>query len=127
MTKASRQTGYNGEMLAQRILARKGFRMEALNWRAGKLGEIDLVAYHPEQGLLVFVEVKARRSGQYGAPQEAVHPRKQAQIAAMAEAYLAQHPTGNQVQIRFDVIGILYPGGGKPIQIEHIEDAFRLF
>lgn len=127
MTQKSRRTGQTGEELAKRILSMKGFRIEAVNWRMGVLGEIDLIAYHPQSTILAFVEVKTRRTAQYGAPQEAVNPRKQAQLAALAEAYLATHPQAEHVRMRFDVVGIFYPGQGKPAQIEHIEDAFQLF
>lgn len=126
MTQASRRTGQTGEDLAKRVLSVKGFQIEAVNWRMGTLGEIDLIAYHPRQAILAFVEVKTRRTAQYGTPQETVDPRKQTQLAILAEAYLAAHPQPPHVQMRFDVIGIFYPGQGKPAQITHIEDAFRL-
>jgi putative endonuclease len=124
MTNRSKETGQKGETIAQAILRRKGFRIEAVNWRSGKLGEIDLIAWHPQERLLAFVEVKTRKSGLFGSPAEAVNARKQAQIATLAEIWLAQHPPEADARIRFDVIGIYYPGQGKPAEITHIEDAF---
>ena len=124
MTKQSRATGQQGEKIAEAILKRKGFRIEAVNWRYSKLGEIDLIAYQEEDSLLAFVEVKTRKSGLYGCPAEAVDERKQAQLAALAEIYLAEHPELADGQIRFDVISVYYPGLGKAAEIEHLENAF---
>ncbi len=124
MTLTSNQTGLRGEQIAQRIYMAQGFRIEALNWRAGRSGEIDVIAYHPVQRLLVFVEVKTRKSAEYGHPFEAVGVAKQAQVRRLAEAYLAQHPPESTVQIRFDVVGVAYPGQGRPAVVSHLENAF---
>ena len=124
MTIASRATGQKGEQLAQNIYLRQGFRIEALNWRAGRSGEIDVIAFHPAKRILAFVEVKTRRSADYGHPFEAVGPRKQGQLHRLAEAYLASRPLADDVQLRFDVVGIYYPGQGKPAEISHLENAF---
>jgi putative endonuclease len=124
MTKATRQTGVRGEQIARSILQSQGFRIEAANWRAGKLGEIDLIAFHPAQKLLALVEVKTRRSSVCGTALESVDPRKQAQLYAIAEAYLAQHPPADDTSIRFDVIAVNFPGQNKPAEVEHLENAF---
>ena len=124
MTQASNQTGLKGEQIAQKIYTAQGFCIEALNWRAGRSGEIDVIASHAQQRLLVFVEVKTRKSADYGHPFEAVGAGKQAQVRRLAEAYLAQYPPGHEVQIRFDVVGIFYPGKGRPAEVSHLENAF---
>jgi putative endonuclease len=124
MTQASNAIGYQGEKTAQMIYTRLGFRIEALNWRAGRLGEIDVIAYQPQTRLLAFVEVKTRKNTQYGHPFEAVDLRKQAQLRRLAEAYLASHPQPAHVQMRFDVVGIYYPGQGRAAEISHLENAF---
>lgn len=123
MTRASRGTGLRGEQIAQDVLRRKGFRIEALNWRHGRMGEIDIVARHPSEDLLVFVEVKTRKGASFGTPAEAVDTRKQAQIAVLAEVYLSQTASAPK-SVRFDVIGICFPGGSLPAEIQHIENAF---
>lgn len=124
MTQASHAIGQQGEHIAQMIYRRQGFSIEALNWRAGRLGEIDIIAFHPQSRILAFVEVKTRKNPQHGHPFEAVGPRKQKQIQRLAEAYLASHPQLHDVQMRFDVVGVSYPGQGQPAEISHLEDAF---
>ena len=127
MTQASHRLGRQGEKIAHAILRQKGFRIEAVNWRAGQLGEIDLVAYHPQRKLLAFVEVKTRKGDMFGVPGESVHGAKQAKLLALAEAYLGLHPQEPDTTIRFDVVGVLFPGGGKPAEIAHLENAFGDF
>jgi putative endonuclease len=124
MTQASNATGQRGELIAQRIYQRQGFRIEALNWRAGRAGEIDVIAFHPQRRLLAFVEVKTRKGSDYGHPFEAVGPGKQGRLRRLAEAYLANHPKAEDVEMRFDVVGICYPGQGKPAEISWLENAF---
>jgi putative endonuclease len=124
MSQTNNQTGLRGEQIAQGVLRQKGFRIEAFNWRLGKSGEIDIIAFHSELQMLVFVEVKTRKSISQGSPQEAVHPKKIHQILSLAEAYLGLHPVSPNVSIRFDVIAIYFPGGNQPAKIHYIENAF---
>jgi putative endonuclease len=128
MTIESRETGQKGEAIAQAVMRRKGFRIEAVNWRAGRTGEIDLVAFHPQKQILAFVEVKTRKSGQYGTPAESVHAAKRVRLLKLAEAYLPlfleKHSEAGDLHIRFDVISVSYPGHGRPADINHIEEAF---
>ena len=80
--------GQEGEAEAERYLRRKGYRIVARNVRSS-LGELDLVA---EDGqTLVFIEVKARRSGEFGGAIHAVHRQKQQKLARLASQFLAQH------------------------------------
>lgn len=128
MTHSSYQTGQKGELVAQSILKQKGFVIEETNWRspntAEKLGEIDIIARRPEQHLLVFVEVKTRKSDAYGLPVESVDDRKQQQLMALAEIYLSLHTHIPTFSIRFDVISVYYPGQGRPAEVEHLENVF---
>ena len=113
-----RSLGDRGEDMAAAHLKKQGYKILERNYRT-PLGEIDLIARH--QGVLVFVEVKTRRSRKFGSPQEAVHPAKQERLRNLAEYYLQQQGLG-EVMVRFDVVGILWQEG-KP-QIEVIEGAF---
>ncbi len=83
--------------------------MIARNWRC-QYGEVDLIAALP--GLVVFCEVKARRSAGFGGPEGAVDWRKQRRLRRLAAVWLAeQHP--GWVEIRFDVASVV----GAKIQV----------
>ena len=81
--------------------------------------DIDLVA--ERDGLVAFVEVKARRGRQFGDPVEAVHWRKQRELTRSAAVWIDRHGRPNETY-RFDVIGVLVEGNS--VRIKHIEDAF---
>lgn len=125
MSTATRSTGVYGEKIAQSYLQQKGFRLKVCNWRCGRLGEIDLVVYHPEHKLLAFVEVKTRRSTSAGSPLEAVTPVKAQRIIQMAQAYLAASPLEEGMVVRFDVVGVTLGGLRTPAVITHLENAFQ--
>jgi putative endonuclease len=110
------KSGQEGERLAAEYLQKKGFLICETNYRAGK-SEIDIIAIKGE--LMVFVEVKLRKSANYGYPEEAVNEKKWEKITEGAEAYLEKN-RWNGI-IRFDIISILK--ANKP-EITHIEDAF---
>jgi putative endonuclease len=110
--------GDRGEDLAAAFLKKQGYKILERNYRT-PLGEVDIIAR--QRGVLVFIEVKTRRSGKFGSPQEAVHPAKQERLRNLAEYYLSQKRLG-EVAVRFDVVGILWQGE-KP-QIEVIQGAF---
>ena len=74
-------------------------------------------------GVLVFVEVKARRTDAHGGAAYAVGPAKQAKLVRLAASYLARQRQGERV-CRFDVV--LCSGSGPAGAIEHIENAFEV-
>ena len=57
-------TGPWGEALAAEYLRKKGWRIEAMNYRT-RLGEIDIIASNRQY--LVFCEVKLRKSADFAA------------------------------------------------------------
>jgi putative endonuclease len=113
-----RAKGTLGEDAAVEYLGKKGYRILERNYRFER-GEIDIIA--EEREVLVFVEVKARRSQAFGEPHEAVTARKQNQIRKVAEGYLFLHEI-NDKECRFDIIAIHYKG--SKMSIEHFENAF---
>ena len=119
--KSAELLGPWGEATAAAFLRRKGFRIEAMNYRT-RLGEIDIIARN--RSFLVFAEVKLRKSDLYGAPREFVTAAKQNRLKAAAMQYLSEHETA--LQPRFDVIEIYAPQGlaTKMPRINHIENAF---
>ena len=89
-------------------------------------GEIDLIMRHART--LVFVEVRYRKSAQFGSPAETVDRRKQVKIRATAEHYLQRHIQGAGVTCRFDVVALRpTPGSGPETQkIDWLQDAFGI-
>ena len=110
-----REVGSRYEKLAARELAERGYEILALNYRC-RQGEGDIVCR--QGGVLVFVEVKYRSTGSFGAPSQAVDSRKQARIRHAAVHYMYAHGIAPDTPCRFDVVGIL----GN--QVEIIENAF---
>ena len=116
-----RALGQLGEDLAAEALARRGYHILTRNFRC-RHGEMDIIASHG--GVLVFVEVKTRRSCGYGPPAEAVTFAKQQRMASTAQFYLNQ---GRHIgrDCRFDVVSVLLQPG-KAAEIEIIAAAFEL-
>lgn len=109
--------GKRSEIIASDYLKQKGYKIIDVNYK-NKVGEIDVIAKDKE--CLVFVEVKARVSQQFGHPLEAVNTQKQQKIRAVAGVYLMKcHML--DAECRFDVVSIL---GVENLEIEHIVDAF---
>ncbi len=117
----ARQLGQWGEDLVAEDLRRKGWTVEARNFRC-RMGELDLVVKN--ERYLVFVEVKLRKNARFGAACEAVTPAKQRKLLKAAEFYLMSHPT--RLQPRFDVAEVYAPQGVRTADpvINYIESAF---
>jgi putative endonuclease len=72
---------------------------------------------------LVFIEVKSRRSANYGAPQLAVGYRKQKKISMVALNYIEEKQKQGR-SARFDVVSIRLSPSGHDIEL--IKNAFEL-
>src|SRR4030081_2260566 len=94
--------GRAGEAAAEEWLCGAGMRLVERDVRL-RNGQIDLVMLDGEH--LVIVEVKARRGGDYGLPQEAVTGRKLAKLRELAETYCLLHPHIG-VGVRIDVVAV---------------------
>lgn len=116
--KASRlEIGQSGEARAKAYLESKGLMCLEQNFRC-RGGEIDLVCKQGNR--IVFVEVKVRKSADYGSGAEAVDFRKREKLLRTASYYLHMRHLDNAL-CRFDVISI---EPGPPEKINHIENAF---
>ena len=112
-------TGKQGEELAVAYLQQLGYRILERNYRC-PLGEIDIVAR--EKGTLVFVEVKSRKSEQFGDPELAVGKTKQRKLTLIALYYLARQNASAQ-GARFDVVAVKMLGDRTEVKL--IRDAFE--
>ena len=104
-----RRFGDWGEDYARQFLERRGYSILESNYR-GQYGEIDLVAREGE--CLVFVEVKSRRTGAFGRPEESVTEAKQQKLVQAAMEYM-QSKGMEECEWRIDVVGI-EAGGPRP-------------
>lgn len=112
----ARQTlGRQGEQLAAEHLQRSGLRILDRNWRCEE-GEIDIVA--ADGRVLVICEVKTRSDRRYGAPIEAIGPRKHRRLRRLAVRWVVAHGVLFD-EIRIDVVGILRAAPGE-FTIEHV-------
>lgn len=119
MTMARQNLGKSGEDLAVAELTRRGYAVLARRYRT-RHGEIDIVARDGE--IVVFVEVKARTTGEFGMAAEAVTAWKQRRLTAMAVDYLARNRLTDR-PCRFDVVAIMRRESGTPA-IEVFPNAF---
>lgn len=107
------------EKSAETYLRRNGLKTLARNYRCRR-GEIDLVMTHGD--CIVFVEVRYRRSDEFGDPLETITRRKQQRIIAAATHFLAANPALRDRSCRFDAIGV--KGSGTRVEYDWISDAF---
>ena len=115
---ARRTLGATGESLAADLYRKLGFTIVDRNWRCNS-GELDLVVACGD--LLIFCEVKTRRTDFFGSPAEAVGYAKQARLRRLAAAWMSEHNAGWK-NVRFDVVSVLI-GETEP-QITHLPNAF---
>lgn len=101
------ELGRLAEDFAVELLTSKGYKIIERNFRS-RFGEIDIVA--TEGRILVFVEVKARWSDKFGAPEEAVTPSKLWKIKKTADYYALTNSKTNE-KMRIDVVAIEIRGG----------------
>ena len=110
-----------GEREAARALERRGWRILARNYRAGRK-EIDIVARR--ERTLAFVEVKTRAGVGFGHPEEAVTGSKRREIEAVATDFVRRHRL-EHLDIRFDVVAIVVGRGRRIERFTHVPDAWR--
>ena len=114
------EQGALSEQAAENYLASRGLEVLERNFRS-RCGEIDLVMMDGKD--LVFVEVRYRRSADFGGALESITRAKINRIRRTAEAFLAARPRLEFVNCRFDVV-LATPGadGGR---LEWIPNAFE--
>jgi putative endonuclease len=116
-TRNTRSIGTEGEQKAVEFLVTNNYSIIKINFRVGRIGEIDIIAKDAEY--ICFIEVKTRRSVNFGTPSEAVTFSKQEKIKLIASIYLSN--TGNINKcVRFDVIEILMKNSNGVNEIQSI-------
>lgn len=95
--------GKDAEALAARYLADRGLALVTANFRA-RVGELDLVM--TERGVLVVVEVRARRRTNVATPAATVGRGKQRRLIRATSYFLLRHRQFAQWPVRFDVVSV---------------------
>jgi putative endonuclease len=83
-----KETGQQGELLAQNYLKKRGYRIIETNYRS-RYGEIDIIAKHNKH--LVFIEVRTKKSREFGSPEESITEAKAGRLRATACQYKETH------------------------------------
>lgn len=112
----SRVIGQIKEKEALIYLKAKGLKPIARNFNT-RMGEIDLIMKDKEY--IVFVEVRYRKTSEYGSGLESITYGKQEKIKRTATYYLQKNSLYDKVYCRFDVIS-LSTGG----EVDWIRNAF---
>ena len=105
-----RAKGKAGEDLACKYLEACGYRIIERNYQYGH-GEIDIVAMEGDE--LVFIEVKSRKSLEFGEPEFAFTKNKLSQVRKIASAYLVERDLRDRV-CRVDAVAVLFQQEQKP-------------
>lgn len=113
--------GLAGELAAARHFESLGWTVLAHRFRFGH-HDLDLIVRR--EGLVAFVEVKARRSAAFGSGAEAVGWQKRAILRLIAGVWIAREGRPEE-RYRFDLAVVTWPGGGVFPHVSHIEDAWR--
>jgi len=126
MTRARQRIGRAAEDLVASRLRAAQWEIVERNART-RYGELDIVAL--DGGTLVFVEVKAGRSGSEHGPERpilSVGPRKQRQVRRLAVAWMAARRGSlpGFAEIRFDAVGVVFDHDGRLADFEHLSGAF---
>jgi putative endonuclease len=114
--RAAETHGRRSELWAALLLSCKLYRVLGRRVKT-KLGELDLVALSPD-GILCFIEVKARALEDSAA--EAITAHQRDRIARAAALYLGTRPALRHRAVRFDAI-LVTPRRWP----RHVKDAWR--
>ncbi len=114
-----REVGSRGEKLAVDFLKGLGYRIVQMNFRC-RQGEIDIIAQQGE--CLVFVEVRTKKSSDFGTPEESVTLSKREKLIVLANIYL-QTLDSPPPSWRIDVVAVELTPDDRISRLEHIENA----
>ncbi len=114
-----KDTGILGEKLAKDFLKKRGYHIKETNYRCPQ-GEIDIIAKHRD--CLVFIEVRTKRSLEFGSPEQSITPAKMERLRATASHYQQTHNNLPPLW-RIDVVAVELNQRGKLLRIELIENA----
>jgi putative endonuclease len=115
----TQEKGRLAEEKALAYLIQQGFKLVMQNYRC-RLGEIDLIMC--DRDYLVFIEVRARVSTNFGGGVASITYAKRQKIIKSALHYMMMHKKQSKMAMRFDVVSI----DGKSAAITWLKDAFGI-
>lgn len=114
----NKQIGFVGEQLASEYLLKNKFQIIERNYFS-RWGELDIIA--EKNNILVFVEVKTRKSNEYGNPYEAVQYFKIKHILRTIKHYILSLNL-YQKKCRLDVISVELNSNNTLNKLRHYEN-----
>ena len=123
MKSFNKTIGTYGENLALNYLVSNEYTILEKNFR-NRYGEVDIICNI--NNIIVFIEVKSRYTDSFGIPSESVTRSKQRQIIKLSLYYILINKLNN-INIRYDVIEVLFNKINNTFSINHIQDAFRCY
>ena len=118
-----RDEGKRGEDIAVAFLKEKGFTIIERNFRI-RGGEIDIIAIDASdksEKVLAFIEVKTRRSKEFGTPLEAITYWKLKSLIKTAQFYQLKNPHLPE-SMRLDAVAILLDEKNNPLSLELVKN-----
>ncbi len=100
-----RTIGKIGENLAKAFLENQGYQVWEQNYRFER-GEIDIIAWDPEEQCIVFCEVKTFQKPSFQQGYERISPQQRRQIEKVARFFLFERDLVS-VPARFDLIEVI--------------------
>lgn len=115
----NKSVGDRGESIAVDFLIGRGYSILEKNWRF-RHKEIDIIARDDSE--LVIVEVKSRTGEMVENIVDTIDRRKIKNLVIAANAYVLKR--GVDLNIRFDIIVVIFKDKRGEVNINHIKDAF---
>lgn len=120
MTRHRRTLGQQGEEVAVDYARSLNWTVLECNWRCSD-GELDVVAYDPDEACVVAIEVKTRTTSHFGRPIEAVGAAKLGRLHHLIRRWLHEQQLFARA-VRVDLIGVVLVDGSV-VDLEHVRDA----
>ena len=122
VTQSKQSLGIYGEKLARKFLESRNYKILHTNFIT-PFGEIDIIAR--EKTIIVFVEVKSRRSEHFGSPLESITFQKCKHIISNCNYYLLKNSLINS-PVRIDGIGIKLTQNGDFEFLKHVKNIIEI-
>lgn len=120
----TRNLGKLGEKYIEKFLTAKNYQIIKTNYHA-RFGEIDIIAIDREDlnsTQLVFIEVKTRKSLEFGGPSESITYQKKQRLIKTALHFLHSNPKFSHYIWRMDLIGLELEQDNSLKNIVHLKN-----